>query len=268
MIKISNNIVEAERLFNQFPEKSIENRIIRQLSSSTEIYEYDSLNELIFEVNLRINIISASRELYKSGLKFKVFTKAFCNTDFWELTKQGGFLLKDNVSAFSAIKDIFKNGRLYGTECSTAIVIVYYGALVNIYPERLFNEMFEKIHLMDWHFIDSDLGVNSYDGIKDFLPGDCRYFKNPDVDSKTPEWQGENAIDLGNGTYYGHGIGIVEADEILYVLNKKRFPDATREAYLMDSVTRPDFKYLSYRYMKHLSSMQAAYYAKMMGTFV
>lgn len=268
MIKISNEVVEAEKLLNQYPEKSMENKILKQLFSSSKTYEYDSLNELTFEVNLRINIISASRELYKSGIKFKVFTKAFCNTEFWELTEEGGFLLKENVSAFSAVKDIFKNGRLYGTECSTAIVIVYYGALVNIYPEKLFNEMFEKIHLMDWHDIDSDLDVNSYEGITDFLPGDCRYFKNPDVDPETTEWQGENAIDLGDGTYYGHGIGIVEADEILYVLNKKRIPEATREAYLMDSVTRPNFKYLAYRYMKHLSSMQAAYYAKMMGAFV
>ena len=60
----------------------------------------------------------------------------------------------------------------------------------------------------------------------DYLPGDCRYFNNPDVDPLTPEWQGENAIDLSGGMYYGHGIGIKTADKIIEILNHNRIQDS------------------------------------------
>ena len=57
-----------------------------------------------------------------------------------------------------------------------------------------------EIELMNWSNIDEKLGVDYYDSVSDFMPGDCIYFKNPDVNPKTTEWQGENTIDLGDGT--------------------------------------------------------------------
>jgi ubiquitin len=74
---------------------------------------------------------------------------------------------------------------------------------------------------MNWHY-DRDLGVVYSQGPGDFFPGDCRYFKNPDVNPETPQWQGENVIDLNDGKYYGHGIGIRTADEIINALNERR----------------------------------------------
>ena len=84
----------------------------------------------------------------------------------------------------------------------------------------------------------------------DYLPGDCRYFNNPDVDPLTPEWQGQNAIDLSGGMYYGHGIGIKTADKIIEILNHNRIQDSTTSAYLMDMATRPGFMHLSFIYNK------------------
>ena len=126
------------------------------------------------------------------------------------------------------------------------IVIVYYLGLVEVLPEKLFDELFADIYLMDWKYLDKDLGVHTYRGVRDSLPGDCLYFKNPDVNPDTPEWQGENVIQLFDGYYYGHGIGIKSAEGIIRELNRNRRPNA-QKAYLMDQIVKPDFKYLARR---------------------
>jgi len=250
MIIISNEPAHADAISS---EGSIERDIINILSLSQVEYRYDSVEQLKFELILRKEIINASNELYRSQFSFKVFREAMCNQDYFELTRQGGFLLKDKVKASDAIADIFINSDKYGTECATAMVIVYYKALLNIFPEDVFNEMFPSILLMNWHKIDKhlrEIGITS--DTNDFLPGDRRYFANPDVDPLIPEWQGENTIDLGNGLYYGHGIGIHTADTIIAELNKNRKDDSEKSAYLMDSVGRPNFKRLADIYYRNL----------------
>lgn len=245
MIKISGSIIEPKIILDQYPEDSVQRKIVEILSTSTETYLYRTFEQLKFEIELRMSIIKASRELNDSDFSFKVFRKSTCNSDYWERTDEGGFLLKKDVKPSEAIKDIYKNSSKYGTECATAIVILYYKAVADIYSQELFDSMFSSIYLMDWQHIDNDLRVDYYANEKDYLPGDCRYFKNPDVNPVTPEWQGENAIDLGDGTYYGHGIGIRKAEGIIAALNKRRKDGATRDAYLINSATRPDFMYLA-----------------------
>lgn len=217
------------------------------------IYKYDSFDQLKFELNLRRNIVDAAIELSKSKFSFRTFRKSMCNEDYWKRTNEGGFLLMTGIKPSDAVRDIYINSYKYGTECATAIVIVYYKALVEMLPENMFNELFRGIYLMNWEYLDSDLGIRHYHGVPDVLPGDCLYFKNPEVNPLTPEWQGENAIDLGNGLYYGHGIGIRRAEGIIEVLNRKRKSDAKESAYLLDSVTRPDFKSLAGRYYAAIS---------------
>ncbi len=246
MIIISNKPLDVDAFSSEYAENGIERSIIKILSSSEKEYRYDSIEQLKFELMLRREIVSTAKDLYKSKVEFRVFREAKCNPDYWELTKQGGFLLKDNVKASDAIRDIFVNSSKYGTECATAMVIVYYKALLNIFPEDAFNEMFPKILLMNWHNIDKNLrGIGVTNEVEDFLPGDRRYFVNPDVDPLSPEWQGENTIDLGNGLYFGHGIGIHTADTIISELNKNRKDDAEKSAYLLSSVGRPNFKKLA-----------------------
>jgi protein-glutamine gamma-glutamyltransferase len=77
-----------------------------------------------------------------------------------------------------------------------------------------------------------------------YLPGDRLYFANPDVDPLTPEWQGENVIDLNGKLYYGHGVGIHDADFIIRSLNENRIESADESAYLMNSAGRPNYKNL------------------------
>lgn len=259
MIKILGAQISFDGIVNEYPEKSIERESLTKLDGSSTVYEYSSIEQLKFEMSMRVNIIKASRALLKSRMAFRVFRQSMCNENYWNRTMDGGFDLKKDVKPSDAVKDIFINGSKYGTECATAIVIIYFKALVDIYPEDLFNQMFPKIKLMNWHY-DRDLGVEYYKNISDYLPGDCRYFKNPDVDPRTPQWQGENAIDLGDGTYYGHGIGIKNTEGIIKTLNSKRKEGATVEASLLESATRPDFKYLSDKLQKYLSSMTRGFY--------
>lgn len=249
MIYINDKPADTAALIKDYPENSVERAVINTLSSSGKKYAYGSLNELKFELRLRKEIVRAAHELNKSGLSFEVFRESKCNPDYWKRHNDGGFELKPDVKASDAILDIYKNGSKYGTECATAMQIVYYKALLSVFPEDAFNKMFKGIYLMNWHRVSEelhDIGIMHREN--DYLPGDRRYFANPDVNPETPEWQGENVIDMGNGLYYGHGIGMHKADAIIDALNRNRRNGAQKEAYLMDLAARPDFKRLSALY--------------------
>jgi len=248
MITISGTEITPDSMTYQYMSGSIQGKVLNILFSSSFTYKYASQDQLRFELDLRAGIVNAAIELSKSRLAFRTFRNSYCNTDYWLRTNEGGFLVNDGIKSSDAVRDIYINGQMYGTECATAIVIIYYKALVDIFPEGKFNYLFGNIYLMDWKHLDSDLGVRHYKSTSDVLPGDCLYFKNPDVNPVTPEWQGENVIDLGNETYYGHGIGIKDAEGIIEALNRHRKSGATRSAYLTSGVTRPAFKHLAYNY--------------------
>jgi len=251
MITVAGKPLSAEEASGLYSLGSIEEKTVRILGLSETNYRYKSMEELKFELDMRRSIVNASRMLYRSRMRFTVFSKSFCNPDYWERTDDGGFTSGSVVKPSSAINDIFRHGYMYGTECATAIVIVFYKAALDVLGEELFNRIFPVIRLMNWQDIDSDLGIRYYRYAKDILPGDCVYFKNPDVDPLTPELQGENAIDLGNGTFYGHGFGIMPAEGFIMELNRHRITGSETSAYLMDGSTRPDFK--------HLASMSLSY---------
>lgn len=247
MITIAGSPFQISQIIGEFPANSVERQLLEQMGNSAETYRYDTLEHLIFELSLRREIVEASRALARSGLRFAVFHKSECNPEYWDRTDNGGFRLKSGVKPSDAIRDIFRNGRRYATECATAMVIVYYGALLELLPEETFNRLFPSIYLMDWHELAPLLrDVGTPRRAADILLGDRCYFNNPDVDPKTPELQGENVIVLPGGLYYGHGIGIVTAEQVLRVLNANRKPDATQEAYFMEGLAaRPNFKRLA-----------------------
>lgn len=245
MIYVDNKPLDTVSLERDYGDGSVERKILNTLATSNTRYTYDSLGELKFELKMRREIIEASKALNNSDFAFEIFRESRSNPEYWIRQEDGGFQLKPGVKASDAIRDIFRNGSKYGTECATAMQIVYYKALLEIFPESAFNRLFSDIYLMNWHGISRELrGIGTMRPVSDYLPGDRRYFANPDVDPKTPEWQGENVIDLGDGRYYGHGIGIHRAGAIIDALNENRRPGADRDAYLMDSAGRPDFKYL------------------------
>jgi len=246
MIKISQPREEVEKMINQYPQGSMQREIIVKIDTTPMTFGFNSLAELKFEVDLRASIINASNGLYRSGMDFAVFRETRCNEAYWNKDNDGGFRLKNGVSPSEAVSDIYNNGRMYATECATAMVIVYYKALVDVYPKGLFDETFREITLMNWHSLDRNLQeIGQMNRKSADIPADRRYFKNPQVDLATPEWQGENAIDMGTGKYYGHGVGIYPAEAIIRMLNENRRENATISAYLMEEAGNPNYKKLS-----------------------
>ena len=244
MVVIADREMSQTELFAEFRD-SFDREIITTLISSSQQYRYDSINQLRFELRLRKEIVNAARDLHRSGLEFDVFRKSRRNPAYWDRTSNGGFSLREGVKPSDAILDIYRNGSMYATECATAMMIVYYKALLGVYTESQFNKLFPEIELMNWNQIDRNLReVGMMSRRADYFPGDRRYFSNPDVDPMTPEWQGENVIQLGNGLYYGHGIGIQNATRIIQELNENRVYNADESARFLDSAARPDFKRL------------------------
>ena len=232
-------------LLSQYDQNSVEREILLALQNSPQTYSYRSVDELKFELSLRREIVAASRELYRSGMGFAVFEQTKANPDFWTITSNGGFRQKEGVKGSAAISDIFINGRQYATECATAMVIVYYKALLNLLGAERFDALFGNIYLMNWDIQEPLLReVGTPRSVAQHLIGDRAYFNNPDVSPDVPWWQGENVIVLPDSLYYGHGIGIQPADGIIRVLNSQRKEDATQSAYLMNTAARPSFRKL------------------------
>lgn len=232
-------------LANSYAPNSVERQVLETMQNSATTYRFDSVGVLQFELSVRRELVVASEKLNKSYFGFATFQDSKCNEAYWERTSNGGFLLKRGVSAADAINDIFENGRRYATECATAMVIVHYKALLEVYKKDLFDRTFPSIYLMDWELRQPLLReISTPRKVAELLIGDRGYINNPDVDPKTPWWQGENVIVLPNNLFYGHGVGIRTADQIIQALNRSRRPGATRSAYLMDSAARPNYQRL------------------------
>lgn len=225
---------------------SVEHAVLSAMREGAGTYAYDTLPQLQFELLLRREIVQAATRLHRSGIGFAVFNSSRCNPAYWDRSANGGFQLKGGVSPAKAIADIFADGAEYATECATAMMIVYYGALLAVFGEARFDKIFRDIYLMNWHIADPRLkAAGTPKAAEQLLLGDRGYFANPDVDPQTPWWQGENVIVMPGGKYYGHGVGFVTAAQIIRALNGNRKADASQSAYLMESAGRPDFRRLA-----------------------
>jgi protein-glutamine gamma-glutamyltransferase len=206
-------------------------------------YAYNTVDELRFELRTRVLLTEAAIALNESGAQFAVFRDSRCNPRLWNRNEKGGFELLPYTSPAAGIRNIFEEGMLYAFECATAIVIVLYKGLLDAMGETLFNAWFGGLLLYDWHY-DKDLLLVDSKKPEEALPGDVQYFKNPDVEADTPEWQGENALRMTEDLFYGHGVGVKPAEEIILSLNRKRRPFSVISAYLTDTVVHPDYPVL------------------------
>ncbi|MCD7035776.1 protein-glutamine gamma-glutamyltransferase [Metabacillus sp. GX 13764] len=243
MILINRNLVGPEQM-GGLAKTELQKEIFSKMNSYEEIYAYDNAEQLQFELQMRQRVVGAARDLNKSGVLFEIFQNSYANRKLWKVSSHGAFFLKPGVTPAEGIRDIFQNGSKYAFECATAMTIVLYKAALDSISEQQFNRLFDGLVLYDWH-TDDDLGLYTTKG-NNFVPGDVLYFNNPDFSPETPQWRGENVIDLGNGKYYGHGIGIDSAEGMIRQLNSYRKPYAIQSAYLFSQVSKPDYKYLSY----------------------
>ncbi|MNO71140.1 Protein-glutamine gamma-glutamyltransferase [compost metagenome] len=219
-------------------------QIYEQIKNSEVNYSYHSIQELRFELLLRVKIVAAAQALSQSGLRFATFANAECNEQYWNLTENGGFRIRSDTTPAAGIRDIFANGRKYATECATATLIVIYKGVLDSINEASFNRLYSDLLLYDWH-PDDHLPLIGKTGIHNSYPGDLLYFKNPDFNPETPEWRGENVIKIDENLYYGHPFGMATAESIISSLNRNRRPGSFRSAYLTDDIITPNYAYLS-----------------------
>lgn len=220
-----------------------ERMVYQEKDRSSRTYTYDSWNSLLFELQVRAAIMEAAMAMNNSEVSFSSFKKSRCNEQYWERKENGAFLQRKDVRSSEAIRDIFQNGSLYAFECATAIIILLYKAVLDVIGDQKFDVLFNNLYLYSWNY-DHDLRLITLHHGAEAFGGDIQYFKNPDVNPEWIEWQGENVIKMGAGLYYGHGMGIKTASEIINKLNRVRIQGSTVSAYLMDEVTFPDFAYL------------------------
>lgn len=219
---------------------ALQKDIYYELENSSISYYYGSTHELLFDLHLRENIIKAANDLHKSGVAFAPFQTSKFNPKFWQKIKYG-YLLIPGILPSDAIKDIFQNGKEYAFECSTAIVLIYYKAVLDTISLSYFNTLFQRLLVWDWNY-DRDLSIITKRG-RDFISGDVVYFFNPEYDH--PVWTGENAVFLGKDLYFGHGVGLETKEGMIKALNTLRKKNATQSAYLISQHSRLNFSYLS-----------------------
>lgn len=214
--------------------------IMDQKRRSPAVFVYRSPQELDFELGLRAAIVKAAKDFYAGGAQFATFKNSRANEQYWIRLPNGGFRLREEALPSDAIADIVHNGSRYAMECATAMVVILYKGVLDMIGAGAFNRHFRNLVLYDWQY-DSDLQLTH---APQAAAGDVVYFENPDFDPQTPEWQGENAIVLGNNQYFGHGLGISSAEGIIQALNGRRRSGSTTSAYLSDLVVHPDFEYI------------------------
>ncbi|WP_422659933.1 protein-glutamine gamma-glutamyltransferase [Paenibacillus sp. EC2-1] len=240
MIEIMNYDVGQFDMSNM---SELERSIFQKKKESPVIYRYTSPEALSFELKMRSNIVKAAKALDDSDAAFATFQNSHANEKFWYRTADGALHQRPGVLSSDAINDIFENGPLYGFECATAMVVTLYKAALDTLGKDTFNAYFQDLLLYDWQY-DSDLRIRIIQNKNEAYPGDVVYFENPDFNPNTPQWRGENAIMLSDDKYFGHGIGIKNASEMISALNRRRKPGSTTSAFFSEQVDQLDFEHL------------------------
>ena len=147
MIVIGRSIVHPYITNEYEPFAAEKQQILSIMAGNQEVYSFRTADELSFDLNLRVNIIISALELFKVDFSFVHFSNPFA-TPVLERTSLGGFELLPNIPPSIAIQDIFKNGKLYGTECATAMIIIFIKLYYHCMRKKL-----SIVYLQTFYFI-------------------------------------------------------------------------------------------------------------------
>lgn len=237
MIKISQKPISVSQLQAGITSKNLLS-ILQLMARYPTVFEFDTTEDFQFDLKMRLNAIQAAQLLDQSGAEFTILEDSMCNPRVWRLTGDRAFELWPKVPPHIALNDIFINGQLYAFECGTAILVVFYKAILESIGPTNFDRIFPDLFLYNWHYHQS-LSILVHEGF-DYLPGDCLYFKNPDFAPYAPEWQGENAIMLDENLFFAHGVGVTDQQEIIDELNGNRILGSMISAYLTTHIISID----------------------------
>ncbi|GGH80794.1 protein-glutamine gamma-glutamyltransferase [Pullulanibacillus pueri] len=237
MLFIQGQPFSVERAQTLAPSTPYSDAIISSMVENPDPFLFAYQDLFKFAVILRSNIVDAAKALSTSHASFETFYRTRGNPSYWTISNEGGLQLRPSVRPSEAIMDISNAGQHYGFECATAMEIVLLtGILKTIGPDG-FDQLYANLYLWDWNDV-PHLPLTIEPVTQHGVPGDVRYFKNPDVSPQHMAFQGENVIVLPNEQYYGHGIGIGGKAFMISHLNQARRPGAERSAYLMPRATR------------------------------
>ena len=147
MIVIGRSIVHPYITNEYEPFAAEKQQILSIMAGNQEVYSFRTADELSFDLNLRVNIIISALELFKVDFSFVHFSNPFA-TPVLKRTSLGGFELLPNIPPSIAIQDIFKNGKLYGTECATAMIIIFIKLYYHCMRKKL-----SIVYLQTFYFI-------------------------------------------------------------------------------------------------------------------
>ena len=185
------------------------------------------------QAQIQLNVVKAARAFHAAGVNFSGSSKTDkVNQELWWMGYGGKMGVRQGVKPSDALNDIFQNGPKYGMECATGTLVVLYKGILDTIGPADFDRAFAKTRLFRWDIKDDDFQKAELHGnLPGYWPGDHTYFKNPDFDPAHSAFQGENVIYLGQGMYFGHGLGIVSEREVISSLNSLRRPGATTSAF-------------------------------------
>ena len=124
MIKINQKWLDVSQVQLGIPSERA-SKILQLMGKYQNVYEYETMEQLHFEIEMRLQVINTAHLLHKSSAHFTIITLSKANEQFWRVTDEGAFELQPFVLPHAAIEDIFVNGRKYAFECATAMLIVF-----------------------------------------------------------------------------------------------------------------------------------------------
>jgi protein-glutamine gamma-glutamyltransferase len=186
------------------------------------------------DIAFRAHVVQASKDLAASGASFSPSHETDkVNKELWTLGYGGRMQVRKWLpdgeigKPSTALRDIFQNGRQYGFECATAMMVIYHKAILDHVGDEAFDKMFSEprnLAFFRWDIEDTDF-VDAKKLVHrpmPLQPGTHYYFENPDAAPENSAFRGENVLYLGDGQFYAHGI---VGDSGTYLVTEKDIVD-------------------------------------------